>query len=75
VTGVPKVHAIVGGFHLSGLAEERVTRVVDAFQEFGVDYVVPQHCTGLEAIATLYHRLPRQVVMSSVGTRFVFEAA
>jgi 7,8-dihydropterin-6-yl-methyl-4-(beta-D-ribofuranosyl)aminobenzene 5'-phosphate synthase len=75
VTGVPKVHAIVGGFHLSGLAEERVTRVVDAFQELGVDYVVPQHCTGLEAIATLYQRLPRQVVMSSVGTRFVFEAA
>jgi 7,8-dihydropterin-6-yl-methyl-4-(beta-D-ribofuranosyl)aminobenzene 5'-phosphate synthase len=74
ITGVPTIHAVVGGFHLSGLSEERVTRVVDAFQELGVDYVVPQHCTGLEAIATLYHRLPQQLVVSSVGTTFTFGA-
>jgi 7,8-dihydropterin-6-yl-methyl-4-(beta-D-ribofuranosyl)aminobenzene 5'-phosphate synthase len=74
VTGVPKIHAVVGGFHLSGLSEERVTRVVDAFRELGVDHVVPQHCTGIEAIATLYQRLPRQMVVSSVGTTFRFGA-
>jgi len=74
VTGVPKIHAVIGGFHLSGLNEERVTRVVDAFAEFGLDYVVPQHCTGIEAIATLYHRLPRQMLLSSVGTTFTFAA-
>jgi 7,8-dihydropterin-6-yl-methyl-4-(beta-D-ribofuranosyl)aminobenzene 5'-phosphate synthase len=75
ITGVSKIHAIVGGFHLSGLSEERVARVVDAFREFGVDHVVPQHCTGIEAIAMLYHRLPKQLVVSSVGTRFTFGAA
>jgi 7,8-dihydropterin-6-yl-methyl-4-(beta-D-ribofuranosyl)aminobenzene 5'-phosphate synthase len=74
VTGVPRVHAVVGGFHLSGLSDERVTRVVDAFDELGVEYVVPQHCTGLEAIATLYHRRPRQMIISSVGTTFTFAA-
>jgi 7,8-dihydropterin-6-yl-methyl-4-(beta-D-ribofuranosyl)aminobenzene 5'-phosphate synthase len=74
VTGVPKIHAVVGGFHLSGLAEERVTRVVDAFRELGVDHIVPQHCTGIEAIATLYHRMPGQMVVSSVGTTFTFGA-
>lgn len=75
ITGVGKVHAVVGGFHLSGLSEERVTRVVDAFQELGVEHVVPQHCTGIEAIATLYHRMPQQMVVSSVGTTFTFAAA
>ncbi|HXU87347.1 MAG TPA: MBL fold metallo-hydrolase [Methylomirabilota bacterium] len=74
ITGIPKIHAIIGGFHLSGLSEERVTKVVDAFSELGVDHVVPQHCTGIEAIATLYQRLPRQMVVSSVGTRFTFGA-
>ena len=75
ITGVPKVHAVVGGFHLSGLSEERVTRVVDAFRDLGIDHVVPQHCTGIEAIATLYHRLPaRQMVVSSVGSTFTFGA-
>ena len=29
-TGIPKVHAVIGGFHLSGLDEARITRVVDA---------------------------------------------
>ena len=74
ITGVPKVHAVVGGFHLSGLAEERVERVVDAFRALGVEYIVPQHCTGLEAIATLRQRLPAQLVVSSVGSAFTFGA-
>lgn len=74
ITGVPKVHAVIGGFHLSGLSDERVTRVVDAFRDLGLDHVVPQHCTGLEAIATLLHRLPAQMVVSSVGTAFSFAA-
>lgn len=72
IAGVPKVHAVVGGFHLSGLSEERVTRVVDAFRQLGVEYVVPQHCTGLEAIATLRQRLPGELVVSSVGSTFTF---
>lgn len=74
VTGVPKIHAIVGGFHLSGLDDERITRVVDAFREFEVDHVVPQHCTGIEAIAAMLYRLPGRVVVSSVGSTFTFAA-
>jgi 7,8-dihydropterin-6-yl-methyl-4-(beta-D-ribofuranosyl)aminobenzene 5'-phosphate synthase len=74
VTGVSKIHAVIGGFHLSGLSDERVTQVVDAFEGFGLDQLVPQHCTGIEAIATIHHRLPRQVVLSSVGTTFTFAA-
>ncbi len=72
ITGVPKVHAVIGGFHLSGLKEERVTRVVDAFRDLEVDWVVPQHCTGLEAMATMLHRLPAEMVPSSVGSTFSF---
>lgn len=74
VTGVPKIHAIVGGFHLSGLDDERITRVVDAFRAFEVDYVVPQHCTGMEAIAAMLYRLPGRVIVSSVGSTFTFAA-
>jgi 7,8-dihydropterin-6-yl-methyl-4-(beta-D-ribofuranosyl)aminobenzene 5'-phosphate synthase len=72
ITGVPKIHAVIGGFHLSGLPEDRITRVVDAFRELGVDHVVPQHCTGIEAIIALHHRLPGRTVVSSVGTTFSF---
>jgi 7,8-dihydropterin-6-yl-methyl-4-(beta-D-ribofuranosyl)aminobenzene 5'-phosphate synthase len=74
ITGVRKIHAVIGGFHTSGLGEERITRVVDAFRALEIDYVVPQHCTGLEAIAALGQRLPKETVASSVGSAFVFAA-
>jgi 7,8-dihydropterin-6-yl-methyl-4-(beta-D-ribofuranosyl)aminobenzene 5'-phosphate synthase len=72
VAGVDKIHAVVGGFHLSGLDDARITRVVDAFRSFGVDWVVPQHCTGLEAIVAFATRMPAEVIFSSTGSRFVF---
>ena len=64
---------MLGGFHLSGLDDERITRVVDAFKGFGVDWVVPQHCTGLEAIVAFATRMPAETVFASTGSTFVFE--
>jgi 7,8-dihydropterin-6-yl-methyl-4-(beta-D-ribofuranosyl)aminobenzene 5'-phosphate synthase len=72
VAGVPKIHAVIGGFHLSGLGEERIVRVVDAFRELQVDYLVPQHCTGLEALCALAGHFPTELVASSVGSTFTF---
>lgn len=74
ITGIPKIHAVVGGFHLSGLGEDRIAQVVEVFTELGVDYIIPQHCTGLEALMTLAHRLKTQMVVSSVGSTFTFGA-
>ena len=74
VTGIPRVHAVIGGFHLSGLDEERITRVVDALQALEVDYLVPQHCTGAEAMVVLGQRMRGQLVWSSVGSSFTFGA-
>jgi 7,8-dihydropterin-6-yl-methyl-4-(beta-D-ribofuranosyl)aminobenzene 5'-phosphate synthase len=72
VTGIPKIHAVIGGFHLSGLAGERIEQVVDAFRAMGLDYIVPQHCTGLEAMLALYRHFPAELVVSSTGTTFTF---
>jgi 7,8-dihydropterin-6-yl-methyl-4-(beta-D-ribofuranosyl)aminobenzene 5'-phosphate synthase len=74
ITGVPRVHAVIGGFHLSGLDDARVTRVVDAFHALDIDHVVPQHCTGLEAICAVMHRMPGRLTAASVGTTFEFAA-
>jgi 7,8-dihydropterin-6-yl-methyl-4-(beta-D-ribofuranosyl)aminobenzene 5'-phosphate synthase len=72
VAQVPKIHAVIGGFHLSGLSEERITQVVDASRRFEIDYLVPQHCTGIEAIAAMLYGMPGKVVVSSVGSTFTF---
>ena len=50
VSGVPKIHAVIGGFHLSGLDAERIDRVVETLRGFEVDYLVPQHCTGVGGV-------------------------
>jgi 7,8-dihydropterin-6-yl-methyl-4-(beta-D-ribofuranosyl)aminobenzene 5'-phosphate synthase len=72
VSGVAKIHAVIGGFHLSGLDAERIDRVVEALRGFEVDYLVPQHCTGAEALVRLAQRMGRELVVSSTGSTFTF---
>ena len=74
VSGVSKIHAVIGGFHLSGLDAERIDRVVEALRGFEIDYVVPQHCTGVEALVQLAQRMGNELVVSSVGSTFTFGA-
>ena len=56
------------------MSAERVIEMatINTARAMGLDHLVPQHCTGIEAIATLYPRLPQQIVLSSVGTTFTF---
>jgi 7,8-dihydropterin-6-yl-methyl-4-(beta-D-ribofuranosyl)aminobenzene 5'-phosphate synthase len=72
VSGVAKIHAVIGGFHLSGLDAERIDRVVEALRGFEVDYLVPQHCTGAEAFVRLAQQMGKELVVSSTGSTFTF---
>ena len=45
-SGVDKVHAIIGGFHLAPYKEDYVREVIAALKGIGPDYVIPMHCTG-----------------------------
>jgi 7,8-dihydropterin-6-yl-methyl-4-(beta-D-ribofuranosyl)aminobenzene 5'-phosphate synthase len=65
---VSKSHAVLGGVHLSGLDAERIDRVVEALRGFEVDYLVPQHCTGAEALVRLAQRMGPELVVSSTGS-------
>jgi len=73
-TGVSKVHAIVGGFHLAPAPDEIVARTVAAFKEIDPDYIIPSHCTGLNTIIAVHREMPKKLVMPSTGTRVIFGA-
>jgi 7,8-dihydropterin-6-yl-methyl-4-(beta-D-ribofuranosyl)aminobenzene 5'-phosphate synthase len=76
VAGGEPIHAIVGGFHLTGPAFEPIIEpTVDALAEFGADYLVPTHCTGFRAMDALADRFGDAFVLNSVGTRLEFAAA
>lgn len=71
ITGIGKVHAIIGGFHLGGPAfESIIPETVEALAAFDPGVLVPTHCTGFKAIHALATRLPDAFHQSSVGTTF-----
>ena len=47
VSGVSKVYAVIGGFHISSKREGAY--VAEFLQELGVQLVSPCHCTGVNA--------------------------
>jgi 7,8-dihydropterin-6-yl-methyl-4-(beta-D-ribofuranosyl)aminobenzene 5'-phosphate synthase len=73
-SGVAKVHAVVGGFHLAPAPDEIVAKTIAAFREIDPDYIVPAHCTGLNTIIAVHQAMPRKLVMPSTGTRVIFGA-
>ena len=69
-----KIHAVIGGFHLSGaLYEDAIEPTITALQDdVDPDYIVPCHCSGWKAINTIIQRMPKKFIQPSVGTRFEF---
>jgi 7,8-dihydropterin-6-yl-methyl-4-(beta-D-ribofuranosyl)aminobenzene 5'-phosphate synthase len=73
-TGVDKVHAVVGGWHLAPSPEPIVAKTVAAFKEIDPDYLIPMHCTGFNTITAIQREMPGKLILPSTGTRVVFGA-
>jgi 7,8-dihydropterin-6-yl-methyl-4-(beta-D-ribofuranosyl)aminobenzene 5'-phosphate synthase len=72
LTGVDRLHALLGGFHLTGAAFEPIIEpTVAAFADMAPDVLVPAHCTGWKAQHRLAATLPDAFVPNAVGTSFV----
>ncbi len=73
VSGVEKVHAVVGGFHLvRPRTEDEARSTVAEFLEINPTYIVPMHCTGEVFIAEALRRMPEKVVRPYVGNQLIF---
>jgi 7,8-dihydropterin-6-yl-methyl-4-(beta-D-ribofuranosyl)aminobenzene 5'-phosphate synthase len=76
LTGVQDVHAVMGGFHLTGPGfEPIIPATVEALAELAPDVVVPAHCTGWKAATAFAARLPEAFIQNTVGTTFDLVAA
>jgi 7,8-dihydropterin-6-yl-methyl-4-(beta-D-ribofuranosyl)aminobenzene 5'-phosphate synthase len=74
LTGVDRVYAVLGGFHLAPPAfEPNIWPTVEALAEFGPQVVVPAHCTGWRATHALASALPDAFIQGSVGTRYMLQ--
>ena len=72
ISGVERVWAILGGFHLGRAEASDVERTLDEIISFEPRIVAPLHCTGFEATARFANRMPEQFVLAAVGSRFCF---
>jgi len=73
-SGVRKVHAVIGGFHLAPYKEDYVRETVAALKEIDPDYVVPLHCSGEPFFDIAKAEMPTKLLRSYTGTRLVFSA-
>jgi 7,8-dihydropterin-6-yl-methyl-4-(beta-D-ribofuranosyl)aminobenzene 5'-phosphate synthase len=74
VSGVQKVHAILGGFHLAPHPPEYLRQTAEAIKTLSPDWLIPMHCSGEPFFAIARDVLGDKVLRSSTGTRFVFGA-
>jgi len=70
--GNDKIYAVIGGFHLTQGSPQRIAKTIQALKEKEIRYLVPLHCTGFEAMASMWQAFPETYVIPSVGTRIEF---
>jgi len=76
IAGTQKVHAVLGGFHLSGpLFDPIIKPTIEEMKKIAPEYIVPTHCTGWKAINEFATAMPDQFQLNSVGTTYVFQSA
>jgi 7,8-dihydropterin-6-yl-methyl-4-(beta-D-ribofuranosyl)aminobenzene 5'-phosphate synthase len=74
VSGIDKVHAIIGGFHLFPADEAYLKQTVAELAKLNPDVLIPMHCSGPGLLASLRSLMPERVVPSTTGTEFTFGA-
>ena len=75
VTGVDKVLAVMGGFHLTGPDQEpKIAPTTSALKDLAPKWVIPTHCTGRKAVQTIEQELGNSFLLNMSGTTMTFAA-
>jgi 7,8-dihydropterin-6-yl-methyl-4-(beta-D-ribofuranosyl)aminobenzene 5'-phosphate synthase len=74
VSGVNKVHAALGGFHLFPAPDDYLRQTVAELKALDPDVIIPMHCSGPGLMALLRTDLADRVLSSTTGTEYTFGA-
>lgn len=70
VTGEQNIHAILGGFHLSGPFFAKIhDETMEELKKFEPAVVMPMHCTGWQAAQRFQKEFAPNFVLNSVGSK------
>lgn len=72
----PRIHFVVGGFHLVVSSDPEIERIVTALHDtFRVEYVAPGHCTGEPAFTALKKAFGDHYRYAGLGTTLMLSAS
>jgi 7,8-dihydropterin-6-yl-methyl-4-(beta-D-ribofuranosyl)aminobenzene 5'-phosphate synthase len=75
LSGMDMVHAVLGGFHLSGpLFESIIDRTIEELKRLDPRYIVPAHCTGRKASLGIEREMPDRFILNMSGTKLIFSS-
>ena len=72
----PRIHLIVGGFHLVVASDADIQKIVTAMHDtFNVQYIAPGHCTGEPAFTALKKAFGDRYLFAGLGTTFALSTS
>jgi 7,8-dihydropterin-6-yl-methyl-4-(beta-D-ribofuranosyl)aminobenzene 5'-phosphate synthase len=74
VSGVEKIYALVGGFHLAPAPDDYLRQVMAELQKFDLEHVMPMHCSGQNFVDLANKEVPEKLVLCGTGSSFTFTA-
>jgi len=69
LTGVNRIHMVIGGAHLISASEEQLWLTIAALKELDVERLGLCHCTGLAATSILAQEFGDRFFFNNTGTR------
>jgi 7,8-dihydropterin-6-yl-methyl-4-(beta-D-ribofuranosyl)aminobenzene 5'-phosphate synthase len=72
LTGDRNIYAVIGGMHLLEASQMRIANTIDAFKKYGIQKIIPLHCTGLKAMEVLKHALGNKCLFLGAGGQINF---
>jgi len=74
ITGVKKIHALCGGFHLAPAPPDYLDQVIGQLKTFDIEHLIPMHCSGSNFLEAAKREMPEKLILCTTGSRFTFNA-
>jgi 7,8-dihydropterin-6-yl-methyl-4-(beta-D-ribofuranosyl)aminobenzene 5'-phosphate synthase len=68
ITGVERVHMVIGGTHLINATKEHIDLTIAALKKLGVERIGISHCTGMPAATRLFQEFGDSFFFNNAGS-------
>ena len=69
-TGIDRVYAILGGFHLATAEDDEIEKTIAYLKDIKPVHVVPSHCTGFRATSRIAQEISEAFIEGVVGATY-----